>query len=137
VSSPLVIRKEHADRSVLDNMGVDGIKLSVKRSFFFAWITSLCGAALTYYLLARFFPQKSYVMNKNEKWGEWSQEKVEAWAEARRRGDRDGAEMYDETLAKESEVTMGEDVDEKDVDMGEQGDDKAKRERAGVAVLEA
>jgi hypothetical protein len=73
-------------------MGLDGVKLSVRRSFYFAWITSLFGAAATYYLLARFFPQKSYVMNKNEKWGEWTQDKVEAWGAARRRGDRDGAE---------------------------------------------
>lgn len=100
-----------ADSIVLDNMGLDGVKLSVRRSFYFAWITSLFGAAATYYLLARFFPQKSYVMNKNEKWGEWTQDKVEAWGAARRRGDRDGAEMFDETLEKESEVVM--DVDEK------------------------
>jgi len=124
-----------SDSIVLDNMGLDGVKLSVRRSFYFAWITSLFGAAATYYLLARFFPQKSYVMNKNEKWGEWTQDKVEAWGAARRRGDRDGAEMFDETLQKESEVVM--DADEKDVDLEGEGDDKHKRDRVGVAVLEA
>jgi hypothetical protein len=116
-----------ADSIVLDNMGLDGVKLSVRRSFYFAWITSLFGAAATYYLLARFFPQKSYVMNKNEKWGEWTQDKVEAWGAARRRGDRDGAEMFDETLEKESE----------DGELDGEGDDKHKRDRVGVAVLEA
>jgi len=116
-------------------MGLDGVKLSVRRSFYFAWITSLFGAAATYYLLARFVPQKSYIMNKDEKWGEWSQEKVEAWGQARRRGDRDGAEMFDGTLEKESEVVM--DVDEKDVELDVESDDKNKRDRAGVAVLEA
>jgi hypothetical protein len=126
----------NTDRSVLDNMGLDGVKLSVRRSFYFAWITSLFGAALTYYLLARFFPQNSYKMNKGLKWGEWTQDKVEAWGEARRRGDRDGAEMFDETLEKESEVVMG-DVDEKDVELEGEGDEKSKRDRAGVAVLEA
>jgi hypothetical protein len=124
-----------SDPIVLDNMGLDGVKLSVRRSFYFAWITSLFGAAATYYLLARFFPQKSYVMNKNEKWGEWTQDKVEAWGAARRRGDRDGAEMFDETLEKESEVVM--DADEKDGELDGDGDDKHKRDRVGVAVLEA
>lgn len=122
--------------AVLDNMGLDGVKLSVRRSFYFAWITSLFGAALTYYLLARFFPQNSYKMNKGLKWGEWTQDKVEAWGAARRRGDRDGAEMFDETLEKESEIVMG-DVDEKDVELDGEGDEKSKRDRAGVAVLEA
>lgn len=74
-------------------------------------------------------------MNKNEKWGEWTQDKVEAWGAARRRGDRDGAEMFDETLEKESEVVM--DADEKEVELDGEGDDKHKRDRAGVAVLEA
>jgi NCS1 family nucleobase:cation symporter-1 len=125
----------YTDISVLDNMGLKGVKLSVKRSFYFAWITSLFGAALTYYLLARFFPQKSYVMNKSEKWSEWTQDKVEAWGAARRMGDRDGAELVDETFAKESEVV--EDMDEKDVELVGGGNEKDKRDRVGVAVLEA
>lgn len=116
-------------------MGLDGVKLSVRRSFYFAWITSLFGAALTYYVLARLFPQNSYKMNKNEKWSEWSQDKVEAWSKARRMGDREGAEMFDGEGKEfgESEVVM-DNVDEKDVELG---DEKNKRDRAGVAVLEA
>jgi hypothetical protein len=116
-------------------MGLDGVKLSVRRSFYFAWITSLFGAALTYYVLARIFPQNSYKMNKSEKWSEWSQEKVEAWSKARRLGDREGAEMFDGGVKgfEDSEIVM-DNVYEKDVELG---DDKDKRDRAGVAVLEA
>jgi hypothetical protein len=119
-------------------MGLDGVKLSVRRSFYFAWITSLLGAATTYYLLARLFPQNSYKMNKNEKWSEWTQDKVEAWSKARRMGDREGAEMGDGVtkVYGDSEVVMDhEDGDEKDVELGR--DDKDKRDRAGVAILEA
>ena len=102
---------------VLDNMGVKGFSTSLKRSFFFAWITSLVGAALTYYLLARFFPQRSYTANASQKWGEWTQEKVEAWSNARRVGDREGADMVEQEskVVQESELVLDRD-DEKEVD---------------------
>lgn len=124
-------------RSVLDNMGVKGFSTSLKRSFFFAWITSLVGAAATYYLLARLFPQTSYVANKSQKWGEWTQEKVEAWTTARRLGDREGAEMIEQEpkTVVESEVVRDESDDKYDLEGV--AADGTKRDKAGVAVLEA
>lgn len=115
-------------------MGVKGFSTSLKRSFFFAWITSLLGAAATYYILARLFPQTSYVANKDQKWGEWTQEKVEAWTTARRLGDREAAEMVEESgKVGESEVVLDH-SDEKEI---EAVGDGPKRDKAGVAVLEA
>lgn len=120
---------------VLDNMGVKGFSTSLKRSFFFAWITSLLGAAVTYYLLARLFPQRSYVANKDEKWGEWTQEKVEAWTTARRLGDREAAEAVeeDDKAIGASELVL-DNSEDKEV---EAAGDGPKRDKAGVAVLEA
>lgn len=120
-------------------MGVKGFSTSLKRSFFFAWITSLVGAALTYYLLARFFPQRSYTSNASSKWvwGEWTQDKVEAWSSARRLGDREGAEMVEqEEKVMESEVVMDRD-DEKEVEAVGDGSKRDKSGVTGVAVLEA
>lgn len=121
---------------VLDNMGVKGFSTSLKRSFFFAWITSLLGAAITYYLLARLFPQASYKANKDAKWGEWSQDKVEAWTTARRLGDREAAEVVEQDLGGkvESEVVHDNVDDDKEVEAVAGG---PKRDKAGVAVLEA
>lgn len=123
--------------SVLDNMGVKGFSTSLKRSFFFAWITSLLGAALTYYLLARLFPQKSFVVNKSQKWGEWTQDKVEAWSSARRLGDRETAEMVEQDEEKMGVGASELILDHEDAKEVEAVEDGPKRDKAGVAVLEA
>lgn len=64
----------------LHAMGAIELNVGTQRSFYFAFITSGCGAGLTYYLLARFFPQPNYVANKGLKFKEWSQEEVEQYA---------------------------------------------------------
>ena len=69
---------------VLDNMGVKGFSTGVVRSFYFAFITTGIAAGLTYYLLARFFPQANYVANKGLKFKEWSQDEVEMYAAGKR-----------------------------------------------------
>jgi hypothetical protein len=71
---------------VLQNMGVSGFSEGVTKSFYFAFITSAFAAGLTYYLLARFIPQTSYLAHKDEKFREWTEEEVEEWAIAKRQG---------------------------------------------------
>jgi len=64
----------------LHQMGAIELGVPAQRSFYFAFITSGAGAGLTYYLLARFWPQASYVEYKGLKFKEWSQDEVEVYA---------------------------------------------------------
>ena len=66
--------------AVLNNMGVKGFGTGVIRSFYFAFITTGTAAGLTYYLLARLFPQKTYIDNKHLSFFEWTPEEVEVYA---------------------------------------------------------
>jgi NCS1 family nucleobase:cation symporter-1 len=61
-------------------MGAIELSVPAQRSFYFAFITSGVGAGLTYYLLARFVPQESYVLHRGEKFQEWTQDEVETYA---------------------------------------------------------
>lgn len=64
----------------LHAMGAIDASLALERSYYFAWITSGTAAGLVYYLLARFFPQASYLENKGKKFQEWSQDEIEEYA---------------------------------------------------------
>lgn len=61
-------------------MGVKKVSTGITRSFYFAFITTGLGAGLTYYLLARLFPQKTYLENRDLKFYEWTPEEVEVYA---------------------------------------------------------
>lgn len=87
----------------LNNMGKLDVSIGVQRSFYFAFITSGTGAGLTYYLLARFFPQTSYLENKGLKFAEWSQDEVETYAGGVNR-QRDGAADKNGELRRRSPV---------------------------------
>ena len=65
-------------------MGVKGFSIGVTHSFYFAFITTGTASGLTYYLLARFFPQQTYTLRKGERFQEWSQEEVEVYAAGKR-----------------------------------------------------
>lgn len=70
----------------LHNMGVSSFGLGVQRSFYFAFITTGVAAGLSYYLMARFWPQPNYKINKGLKFEEWSQDRVETYAAGSSRG---------------------------------------------------
>ena len=79
----------------LDNMGAIKASTGVERSFYFAFITTGVASGLTYYLLARFVPQKNYLVNKGKRFEEWSQEHVERYA-AGHQCDNDSEERDEE-----------------------------------------
>lgn len=60
-------------------MGVKGFSTGVIRSFYFAFITTGCASGLSYYLLARFFPQENYRRFKGLRFREWTEEEVELY----------------------------------------------------------
>lgn len=62
-------------------MGVKGLSTGVVRSFYFAFITTGCVSGLSYYLLARFFPQENYKRFKGLKFHEWTEEEVELYVQ--------------------------------------------------------
>jgi len=66
--------------SVLDNMGYHHFSIGVIRSFYFAFITTGLAAGLTYYILARVFPQPNFLIHKGLKFEEWTQDRVETYA---------------------------------------------------------
>lgn len=110
--------------AVLNNMGVKGFSTGVIRSFYFAFITTCLAAGLTYYLLARFFPQKSYILNLDNKFYEWTPEEVEVYAA--------GKDWRGRAAEAQAEQQMSQDESAKlDLDMG-------KKEGAAVVnVLDA
>lgn len=120
----------HTDFLVLDAMGVKGFGLALRRSFFFAWITTMVGAALTYYILAIVFPQASYVENKGKKFSEKPQEEIEQWSKMR----RSGGEI--EEVDREKDAELERDAAQYSPDGGVTNPG-AKKEPATVAVLQA
>lgn len=62
-------------------MGVKGFSTGVVRSFYFAFITTGCASGLSYYLLARLFPQENYKRFKGLKFREWTEEEVELYVQ--------------------------------------------------------
>jgi NCS1 family nucleobase:cation symporter-1 len=70
--------------AVLDNMGYHHFSIGVIRSFYFAFITTGLAAGLTYYILARAFPQPNFLIHKGMKFEEWTQDQVEMYAAGKR-----------------------------------------------------
>ncbi|AFR98733.1 uridine permease [Cryptococcus neoformans C23] len=66
----------------LNNMGVKGFSTGVIRSFYFAFITTGCASGLSYYLLAKFFPQENYRRFKGLRFREWTEEEVELYVQS-------------------------------------------------------
>jgi hypothetical protein len=65
-------------------MGYHHFGIGVIRSFYFAFITTGLAAGLTYYILARVFPQPNFLIHKDLKFEEWSQDQVERYAAGKR-----------------------------------------------------
>jgi NCS1 family nucleobase:cation symporter-1 len=65
-------------------MGYHHFSIGVIRSFYFAFITTGLAAGLTYYILARVFPQPNFLIHKGLKFEEWTQDQVETYAAGKR-----------------------------------------------------
>ncbi|KAL7422166.1 hypothetical protein Q5752_002811 [Cryptotrichosporon argae] len=89
----------------LYNMKAVTVGTSVLRSYYFAYITSACGAGLTYYLLARFVPQASYLAAEGQGFREWTQDEVEVFAGGKR--------VIEDAPAEQGEHAEPVDVDDK------------------------
>ena len=114
-------------------MGVKGFSTALTRSFYFAWLTTLVSAGGTYYILARLFPQASYVENKDLKFKEWDQETVESWATARRIGDTAGA--ADLSTLDRNNLAEEDGQDDKGVEGADGSGKKDEHTVSAVAVL--
>jgi len=77
-------------------MGYHHFSISVIRSFYFAFITTGLAAGLTYYILARAFPQPNFLIHKGLKFEEWTQDQVEIYAAGKRHIHRAHEELEEE-----------------------------------------
>jgi NCS1 family nucleobase:cation symporter-1 len=71
---------------VLQAMGLKSLasNIALTHSYYFAFLTTGIAAGLTYYLLAVVFPQQSYLIHRDEKFKEWTEDEVEVYAAGKR-----------------------------------------------------
>jgi NCS1 family nucleobase:cation symporter-1 len=58
--------------------------IALTHSYYFAFLTTGIAAGLTYYLLAVVFPQQSYLIHRDDKFKEWTEDEVEVYAAGKR-----------------------------------------------------
>ncbi|RSH95479.1 hypothetical protein EHS25_000571 [Saitozyma podzolica] len=70
----------------LQAMGLKSLasNIALTHSYYFAFLTTGVAAGLTYYLLAVIFPQQSYLIHRDEKFKEWTEDEVEVYAAGKR-----------------------------------------------------